>query len=150
MDWVTGLGGGRAARTVGLQAVQVALHVAAQGQLDRVLLVRFYHDFGWQEVDREQFNADVFAALRPGGVYCIIDHHAQSGAGMTEGQRLHRVEEALVRREVEAAGFVLEAVSHALADPTDTRDWNIFENDAARRDRTDRFMHFYRKPLETE
>lgn len=121
-----------------------------EGQLDRALLIRFYHDFEWQEVDRDQFNRDVFEALKPGGVYCIVDHHAKAGAGITEGKRLHRVEEALVRREVEAAGFVLEAVSYALEDPTDARDFNIFENDAARRDRTDRFMHFYRKPSDAE
>lgn len=114
--------------------------------IDMALLVRFYHDLAWQEVDRAKFNADVFALLAPGGVFAVVDHRALAGAGIAEGKRLHRVEESLVRMEIEAAGFVLEAESHVLRDPTDTRDFNIFENDSARRDRTDRFVHLYRKP----
>ncbi len=114
--------------------------------LEMALLVRFYHDLEWQEVERPKFNADVFELLAPGGVFAVLDHHALEGAGISAGKRLHRVEESLARTEIEAAGFVLEAESHVLRDPTDTRDFNIFENDSARRDSTDRFVHLYRKP----
>lgn len=117
-----------------------------QGQVDRVLLIRFYHDFVWMEVDRAAFNEMVFQLLKPGGVFGVIDHRSKDGAGVSEGRSLHRVEEKLVREEITAAGFVLEAESHLLSDPTDTRDWNIFEDRGAKNDRTDRFVHFYRKP----
>ena len=94
--------------------------------LDAAILIRFYHDFEWQEVDRAAFNAMVFAHLKPGGVFGVVDHVAADGAGISEGKRLHRVEPALVRREVDAAGFVFEAESHALANPEDEHDFLAF------------------------
>jgi predicted methyltransferase len=119
-----------------------------EGSLDAAILIRFYHDFGWQEVDRPAFNAMVYRSLKPGGLFGVVDHHAKEGAGISEGQRLHRVEAALVREEVEAAGFVLEAESYVLTDPDDALDWNIFDRSKPGRDRTSRFAHLYRKPLE--
>lgn len=114
--------------------------------LDRILLVRFYHDFEWMKIDRAVFNRTVFEHLRPGGVFGLIDHHAKEGTGISEGGRLHRIEASLVREEVEAAGFVLEAESYVLRDPEDPRDFNIFADNQRRRDKTDRFVYFFRKP----
>ncbi|MHC4838487.1 MAG: class I SAM-dependent methyltransferase, partial [Planctomycetota bacterium] len=115
--------------------------------LDAAILIRFYHDFGWQEVDRPAFNAMVFHHLKPGGVFGVVDHHAAEGAGIYGGRSLHRVEAAMVREEIEAAGFVLEAESYVLTDPEDTLDWNVFSRDHGGRDSTSRFVHLYRKPL---
>jgi len=112
--------------------------------LDAAILIRFYHDFEWQEVDRAAFNAMVFAHLKPGAVFGVVDHVAEDGAGISQGKSLHRVEPALVRREIEAAGFVFEAESHALSNPDDEHDWNIFSE--RRRDQTDRFLYLFRKP----
>lgn len=114
--------------------------------LDRVLLVRFYHDFEWMEVDRAAFNRDVFESLAPGGVFGVIDHHAKPGTGISAGGTLHRVEASLVREEIEAAGFVLEAESFVLRDDADGRDFNIFSDGQRRRDKTDRFVYYFRKP----
>lgn len=116
--------------------------------LDAAILVRFYHDFEWQEVDRAAFNSMVFAHLKPGGVFGVIDHHAKEGAGISEGKRLHRVEASLVQKELEAAGFVLEAESYLLTDAEDTMDWSIFAPDREGRDTTSRFVYLFRKPLE--
>jgi predicted methyltransferase len=69
-------------------------------------------------------NAAVFAALKPGGLYVIADHSGRPGTGITESGTLHRVEEALVRREVEAAGFRLVATGDFLRNPNDPRDRN--------------------------
>lgn len=115
--------------------------------LDVALLVRFYHDFGWQEVDRVAFNALMFASLKPGGAFCVVDHHAKSGAGISEGRRLHRVEADFLQKEVEAAGFVLESQSMILTDPTDAMDWSIFDPEHEGRDTTSRFVYLFRKPL---
>jgi len=115
--------------------------------LDAAILIRFYHDFGWQEVDRAAFNAMVFDRLAPGGTFGVLDHVALPGEGIRQGKTLHRVDPALVREEVEAAGFVLEAESFLLRDPDDTHDWNIFSDGGARRDKTDRFIYLFRKPL---
>lgn len=114
--------------------------------LDLALLVRFYHDFGWQGVDRAAFNRLVFQLVRPGGAFGVVDHVAADGAGMDAGQTLHRVEPALVRREVEDAGFRLEAESFVLREPRDTHDWSVFRNGAVDRDRTDRFVYLFRRP----
>ena len=114
--------------------------------LDRVLLVRFYHDFGWMEVDRAKFNQAVFDSLKPGGIYGVIDHHAKEGTGIADGGTLHRIEASLVKEEVERAGFVLEAESYVLRDETDGRDFNIFADGQKRRDKTDRFVYLFRKP----
>jgi predicted methyltransferase len=114
--------------------------------LDAAILIRFYHDFGWQKVDRAAFNQLVFRALKPGGVFGVVDHHAKTKAGISEGQRLHRVEAAMVRNEIEAAGFVFEAESYVLNNPNDSLDWNIFSREHTGRDTTSRFVYLFRKP----
>jgi predicted methyltransferase len=78
-------------------------------------------------VDRAQLNAAVFRALKPGGSYVIADHAGRAGTGITEAGTLHRVEEALVVREVEAAGFRLAATGDFLRNPEDPRDRNTPE-----------------------
>ena len=94
----------------------------AEGRLDLVTLLFNYHDMGHLGVDRARLNAAIFAALRPGGAYVIADHSGRAGTGISEAGTLHRVEEALVRREVEAAGFRLAAEGAFLRNPNDPRD----------------------------
>lgn len=115
--------------------------------VDAAIMIRFYHDFGWQNVDRDGFNQLIHYLVKPGGIFGVVDHIAKPDAGMSVGESLHRVEPALVRREIESAGFVLEAESRVLANPEDTHDWNIFSNGGTRRDKTDRFAYMFRKPL---
>ncbi len=117
------------------------------GGLDLVLLNRFYHDTYWQEVDRPAMLRAIYDALEPGGVFGVVDHRARDGVGSRDAERLHRIDEALVEKEILAAGFVLDAESDLLHHPEDTRDWSIFADDSARRDRTDRFVLRFRKPL---
>jgi predicted methyltransferase len=89
---------------------------------DLVTLMFNYHDMGHLGVDRARMNAAIFVALKPGGAYVIADHSGRPGTGITESGTLHRVEEALVRREVEAAGFQLAAEGMFLRNPNDPRD----------------------------
>ena len=77
-------------------------------ELDAVLIVLFYHDTYWQEVDRAKMNAAVFAALKPGGVYGVVDHYAEDGSGSRDVESLHRVDIELVKKEITEAGFVLQ------------------------------------------
>ena len=99
----------------------------ASGGLDLVTLMFNYHDLGWIGADRAQMNRAVFAALKSGGMYVIADHSGRPGTGISESGTLHRVEEALVRREVEAAGFRLAAEGNFLRNPNDPRDKNTPE-----------------------
>ena len=90
--------------------------------LDLVTLILNYHDITYQPVDRRQMNARLFAALKPGGHFVVIDHSGRSGTGITEGKTLHRIEESVVVDEVRKAGFVLEAEGDFLRNPRDRRD----------------------------
>jgi predicted methyltransferase len=92
--------------------------------LDLVTLMFNYHDLGFMGVDRGQMNRAVFAALKPGGMYVIADHSGRPGTGISESGTLHRVEEAFLRKEVEAAGFKLVAEGNFLRNPADPRDKN--------------------------
>ena len=94
----------------------------AQGQLDVVTLMFNYHDLGALGEGRGQMNRAVFAALKPGGVYIVADHSGRPGTGISESNTLHRIEEAFLRTEVEAAGFKLEASGSFLRNPADPRD----------------------------
>lgn len=115
--------------------------------LDAVLSVLVYHDTVWLNVDRGAMNRAVFAALRPGGVYGVIDHSGRPGTGSSEAQTLHRIEEAVVRSEIEQAGFVLDAEASFLRNAADTRDWSASPRVAGeKRGTSDRFVLRFKKP----
>lgn len=115
--------------------------------LDAVTLVLFYHDTVWLDVNREAMNKAVFAALKPGGVFLVVDHSARPGDGVQVAQTFHRIEEDVVRKEIIAAGFVLDGEADFLRNPADTRDWNDSPRAAAeRRGTSDRFVLRFRKP----
>lgn len=104
----------------------VPAELASNG-LDLVTLMFNYHDLGWLKIDRDQMNRAVFAALKPGAMYVIADHSGRPGTGISESGTLHRVEEAFVRKEVEAAGFRLATEGNFLRNPNDPRDKNTPE-----------------------
>jgi len=91
-------------------------------KLDLVTLILNYHDITYLPVDRAKMNQRLFAALKPGGHFIVIDHSAKTGADISVGKTLHRIDEAIVLAEVQKAGFVLEAHSDFLRDPADTRE----------------------------
>ena len=123
---------------------------AHQGDLDAVFMVIFYHDTVWFKTNRAQMNRNVFAALKPGGYFAIVDHSARPGDGVTQAQTLHRIEEATVVAELTTAGFVLEKTGDFLRNPDDQRDWNASPSQAAeRRGTSDRFVLLFRKPITT-
>ena len=96
----------------------------ANGGLDLVTLMFNYHDLGHFGVDRDAMNKAVFKALKPGGFYVIADHAGRPGTGISEAGTLHRIEEAFLRKEVEAAGFKFAAEGMFLRNPNDPRDKN--------------------------
>ena len=116
--------------------------------LDVMFTAQNYHDFhitGYHFGEAAQINSAAFAAMKPGGAYVVIDHSAISGAPVSaDRESLHRIDQAAARREIEAAGFVLEAESEALRNPGDPRTAGVF--DPAIRGHTDQFMMRFRKP----
>jgi predicted methyltransferase len=91
-------------------------------KLDLVTLVLNYHDITYLPVDRVKMNKAIFDALKPGGHYVIVDHSSRPGRGVSEGKTLHRIDEAVVKHEVEQAGFKLDAEGDFLRNPADPRD----------------------------
>jgi predicted methyltransferase len=120
---------------------------AVPEKLDLVWLSDNYHDLHdpfFAPADLVKINAAVFAALKPGGIYFILDHAAQDGSGFRDTNTLHRIDEAALKAEVEAAGFVLVGESPVLRNPADDRTRKIF--DPTIRGRTDQFVLKFRKP----
>jgi len=89
--------------------------------LDAVIFNFAYHDTVHLGVDRTKLNRAIFNALKSGGVYIIADHSGRAGTGASETKSLHRIEEAFLRKEVEAAGFRLVAEGQFLRNPDDPR-----------------------------
>jgi len=115
-------------------------------QADAVMMVLFYHDTYWQNVDRAKMNQALFESLKPGGVFGLVDHSATAGSGDRDVKTLHRVDQALVKKEILEAGFEFVGESDLLRHPEDTRDWPFFKDRPKHRDRTDRFVFLFRKP----
>jgi predicted methyltransferase len=104
--------------------------------LDAVIIHLNYHDIVGFKMSTENLNAAVFKALKPGGIYGIVDHSAQAGTGDTQTTTLHRIDEDFLIKDVEKAGFKLAGASSALRHPEDDRTWLVFKH----RGQTDRFM----------
>lgn len=110
------------------------------GSLDFVLIHLDYHEL--DQPVRSAMSKKVFAALKPGGVYGVVDHSAQDGAGDTVRKTLHRIDKGLVIKEATGAGFKLAKEGDMLRNPQDTRTEPIFKN----RGKTDRFVLRFEKP----
>src|SRR5215471_14998857 len=99
-------------------------------KLDLFWISRNYHDLHDEfmgPVDIAAFNKAVYNALKPGGVYVVLDHSAAPGAPANVTDTLHRIEPSTVRREVEAAGFKFDSESSILANPADPRTAKVFD-----------------------
>jgi predicted methyltransferase len=102
------------------------------------------HDKAFGPANIPNFNKAVFAALKPGGIFMVVDHAAAAGDGIKDTETLHRIDPAAAKSEIEAAGFVLEAQSDVLRNPDDSHALRIF--DPAIRGKTDKFVFKFRKP----
>jgi predicted methyltransferase len=115
--------------------------------LDVVFIRQNYHDLYDKfmgPADVPAFNKAVFAALKPGGVYVVLDHAATAGSGVDATETLHRIDPARVKSDVLAAGFKLDAESSILANSGDDHTKNVF--DPSVRGHTDQFLFRFRKP----
>ena len=118
---------------------------------DAATLILNYHDlywssdeYGWETIDVPAFNAELYKGMKPGGTLGIVDHQAVSGSPAETGGTLHRIDSAIVIAELEAAGFVLDGESDALANPDDDHTKNVFDPEI--RGKTDRFVLRFKKP----
>lgn len=153
MPWTDRFGGeaGRAFDTAHANATYTQAHynqMQLPANVDAVLMVQFYHDLKRAEAsesaDTADMNKKIFAALKPGGIYLVVDHKAEDGSGWRDAMTLHRIDPATIKSEVTAAGFELVQDSNLLANPADDR--KIGMRDASIRGRTDQAVLVFRKP----
>jgi predicted methyltransferase len=110
--------------------------------LDLITFLFYYHDTTYMNVDRAAMDRKMFAALRPGGILVLADHAAAAGADISVGKSLHRIDEAIVRKELEAAGFKFVAAGDFWRVPGDTRDFSSNRPPSP----VDSFVLKYQKP----
>jgi predicted methyltransferase len=125
--------------------VQPTAETGTGDLLDVVWTSDNYHDmYGFFGPDAAAAAVgSIFRALKPGGVFMVIDHVANAGAADAP-TTLHRIDPAVVKAQVEAAGFKLEASSDILKNANDPHTEKVFAPDI--RGRTDQFVFKFRKP----
>jgi len=128
-----------------IETIQAPMDAPAlPGNLDAVFSIMNYHDAVWTGADRAAMNKAVFEALKPGGLFGIIDHHARPGRGTDDCHSIHRIERQVVVDEVTAAGFALSEESELLANQDDPCTGQVHDKEI--RDRTHRFVLKFSKP----
>jgi predicted methyltransferase len=128
--------------------MQPAAKLTTPQPVDVVFTSQNYHDYPDKfmgPTDPKLLNAAVFAALKPGGLYVIVDHSAEAGSALRDTDTLHRIDEASVKQQVLAAGFQYVGETDVLRNRSDNRKTNVF--DPAIRGRTDQFVYKFRKPM---
>jgi predicted methyltransferase len=126
---------------------QPAAAFAVPDKVDLVFTSQNYHDYPDKfmgKVDPIAFDRQVYKALKPGGVFLIIDHAAQAGSGMRDTDTLHRIDPAIVKVQMKAAGFVFDGESDVLRNGEDDHTKLVF--DKTIRGHTDQFIYKFRKP----
>jgi predicted methyltransferase len=127
--------------------MQPAAKLTAPQPVDVVFTSQNYHDYPDKfmgPTDLAVLNAAVLAVLKPGGLYIVVDHSGEPGSGLRDTDTLHRIDEALVKQQVVAAGFEYVGESDVLRNKSDDRKTNVFN--PAIRGRTDQFVYKFRKP----
>ena len=116
-------------------------------KLDVIWTAQNYHDLHdtfMGPADVSALNRRFFDALRPGGVYLVIDHVAEAGSGLRDTESLHRIDPKRLRQEIEAAGFIFDAASNVLRNRSDDHKSPVFDRSV--RGRTDQVVYRFRKP----
>ena len=146
-----------AERMDGRDMVSVILHTReaddlglGQGVLDAAVIIMSYHDIfyaepesGWNAIDSDDFLAQIYRALKPGGRFLIVDHQSKPWRGMEDAQHLHRIEQGYAVQDIEAAGFHLSGTSDALRNNSDDHIVNVFDKSII--GKTDRFILVFKK-----
>ncbi|HEY1427274.1 MAG TPA: methyltransferase, partial [Caulobacteraceae bacterium] len=116
------------------------------GPADVVWTSQNYHDLHLArfKLDVPAFDKAIYADLKPGGLFFIEDHAAAKDTGLDVPDKLHRINEDIVKKEVESAGFRLIGESDILRNPADDHTLLVFN--PAIRGHTDQFLLKFQKP----
>jgi predicted methyltransferase len=120
---------------------------ALPASADVIWMRQNYHDLYDKFVgpaDVPAFNKGVYRALKPGGRFVIIDHAAPDGSGIAATDTPHRIDPAVVKADMAAAGFRFVGESPVLRNPDDPRTKLVF--DPSIRGHTDQFVYVFQRP----
>ncbi len=142
---------GRLANVQQMRAENNQLDLSAN-TYDAVLMILTYHDVyyvdeanGWPKLDGPKLLAEIYQGMKRGAVLGVVEHVASAQTPLTEAaQVLHRLDPERLRRDLEAAGFVLDASSDMLRNPQDNLSVGVFDQSIA--GNTDRVVYRYLKP----
>jgi len=113
--------------------------------VDLVWTSQNYHDLhNIPGLNVADFDRAVYKALRPGGIYLVLDHVAPAGSGFSDTSTLHRIDPEAAKKEIMSAGFEFVGESNVLRNPGDPHTKIVF--DPSIRGHTDQFIYEFRKP----
>ena len=127
--------------------IEPVAQFAVPTKADVVWTSQNYHDYPDKfmgPTDPAILDREVLAALKPGGVFVVVDHAAAAGSGLAATETMHRSDPQFVKAQVIAAGFRFAGESAVLRNPADTHTLLVF--DAKIRGHTDQFVLRFRKP----
>jgi predicted methyltransferase len=130
-----------------IAAVTRANTFALPAKADVIWMRQNYHDLYDKFMgpsDVPAFNKAVYQALKPGGRFVIIDHSAPDGTGLRDVETKHRIDAAVVKADLAAAGFRFVGESNVLRNPADDRSKLVF--DPSVRSKTDQFVYVFQRP----
>jgi predicted methyltransferase len=123
----------------------------SEGKFDAALLILAYHDVyhvdkenGWLPIDGPKMLAEIYGSMKPGAVLGVVDHVAAAGSPPETGQTLHRIDPQLMKKEIEAAGFVFDGEIDVLRNPGDDLTKPMYAPEV--RGKTDRVVYRFRRP----
>ena len=128
-------------------AVTTANTLTLPAKADVIWIRQNYHDLYdpfMGPSDVPAFNRAVYQALKPGGRFVVIDHAAPDGSKISATDTSHRIDAAVVKADLAAAGFKFVGESKVLRNPADPRTANVF--DPSVKGRTDQFVYVFRRP----
>lgn len=115
-------------------------------KLDMIFTSQNYHDLHLNKFPAglaAHMNRKVYDALKPGGIYIVVDHVANPDT-VDAPNTVHRIDPAVLRREIEAAGFRFDGENAGLRKPAD--DHTLMVMNPAIRGQTDQIIYRFRKP----
>ena len=121
--------------------------VSTMAPVDVLWTAQNYHDFHLTRLHLDVAALDklLFSKVKPGGYFIVVDHRANPGAPVVEtADTLHRIDPAVVRKELEAAGFVFDGELDVLSNPADDHSKLVF--DPSVRGHTDQFVYRFKRP----
>ncbi len=113
--------------------------------IDVVISIRYFHEMLLRGTQTSVFHTKLFKALRPGGIYLVVDHTGKLGVDMRDTLPLHRIDPTIIRQYVGGDGFELVEDSRLLENLADDKSWSVYTE--GKRDQTDQTVYVFRKPI---